>query len=88
MQRGFREFLGFIAQSIEGFLHQLSERYMKRLLRKYALVAIGAVAALTVAFNGVGLLLGSFFPEWRAGISHVVVGMLLFLAIMAYSRMR
>ncbi len=60
----------------------------KRKLRRYAALFIIVIASLSIIFYGIGSLLGSFFPEWRPGVSHIIIGIIIMLIARAYSKFK
>jgi len=59
---------------------------VKRKIKSYAVSIVVAIASLTVMIYGAGSIIGSFFPEWRAGISHMLAGALSILIALAYKK--
>ncbi len=51
--------------------------------KRYVTSLILETSALVILFYGAGSLLGSFFPEWRPGLSHILVALVV-MVIVAY----
>jgi len=78
-----------LRDAIRTYLEDIMSFYAERTKRKiksYAVSVVVAIASLTVMIYGTGSIIGSFFPEWRAGISHMLAGALSILIALAYKK--
>ncbi|VVB59187.1 Uncharacterised protein [uncultured archaeon] len=53
-------------------------------IRRYSISMAVIFASLIIVIYGIGSLLGSFFPNWRAGTSHILVGVILIIIAWVY----
>lgn len=79
LNKYFREFLSFLLTSLEEGTEDLMKKFrewinFKKRLQRYVISIIIIIASLGVVLYGTGSLLGSYFPNWKPGISHIIVG--------------
>ena len=91
LNKYFGEFMSFLLTSLEEETGDLLKKFrnwinFKKRLQKYVISLIIVVASLVVILYGIGTLLGSFFPGWRPGASHILVGVIAILAGWAYRK--
>lgn len=78
-----------LRDAIRTYLGDIMSFYIERIKRKiktYAVSVVVAIASLTVMIYGTGSIIGTFFPEWRAGLSHMLAGALSILIAFAYKK--
>ena len=91
LNKYFQEFLSFLLTSLEEGTGDLLKKLrdwmnFKKRLQKYVISVIIVVASLAVILYGIGTLLGSFFPGWGPGASHILIGIIAILAGWAYRK--
>lgn len=74
-----------IKEFVKGLLSSFVSEPIRK-LQVYAISLVIAIAAFVALLYGIGALLGSFFPEWPPGVSHILVGIIFLLAGWAYRR--
>ncbi len=72
------------AYLIEILLSRISA--LGRKIRRYGIALVIVIASLGVIIYGIGSLLGSFFPGWLPGTSHILVGIIFILIAWAWMR--
>jgi hypothetical protein len=74
-------------ENSESFLKKFNNTiHFKRFLIRYATFFILLLAALIVILDGMGLLFGSMLPNLRPGITHIIIGLLLIVAVIVYRK--
>jgi|MudIll2142460700_1097286.scaffolds.fasta_scaffold1243165_2 hypothetical protein len=60
----------------------------KRVVKRYLIFSSVLLVALFLLLNGLGLFIDSFFPDLRPGIVQILMGLVLALAVMLYSKLK
>lgn len=91
LNKYLQEFLSFLLSSLEGGTEDLLKKFgdfinFKKRLQRYIVSLVIIIAALVIIFYGISLFVGSYFPNWKPGISHIVVGIIFVLIGWAYRK--
>lgn len=71
----------FLAGMVSSWIYSIVKK-----IRRYSIFMAVIFASLIIVIYGIGSLLGSFFPNWRPGTSHILVGIILIIIAWAYMR--
>lgn len=84
-----RQFLSFLLPLLVENKEELMKKFndivnFKRVIKRYLILFILTLAALIIILDGLGLFIGSFFPNLRPGSVQIVIGIILILAVLVY----
>jgi hypothetical protein len=81
-------FLPLIVENKEDLIKKFGDIVnFKKLFKRYMILLIILIVALFITLDGLGLFISSFFPNLPPGLIHILIGLLLMLIAMAYSRL-
>jgi hypothetical protein len=86
-----KQFLSFVLPLIVENKEKLIKKFgdivnFKKMFKRYMILLIITFVALFITLDGLGLFISSFFPDLRAGIIHISIGVILILAVLIYNR--
>jgi hypothetical protein len=80
-------FLPLIVENKEDLIKKFGDIVnFKKMFKRYMILLIITIVALFIIVDGLGLFISSFFPDLRAGVIHISIGVILILAVLIYNR--
>jgi hypothetical protein len=84
-----RQFLSFLLplfiENKEKMIKKFNELVnFKRIIKRYVILFIVTLIALIMIVEGLGMFIGSFFPNSRLGFTQIFIGLILILIVLVY----